>query len=189
VKNLKINIILSFLPLVCFRKMSELSLFLAEVADTSYLPRPVISPHSSSNNNATAGPSSTPTPVPPPVPPPLPQQQPSVMDPLQNKVHGHEPMEQDTTKKSQVNQVLHQVREARKAATTAQVTFVKKCENGQTYQPARILLPSIGQNLEQADKAEGTFLGARMYRGRDRVDQTISSSFDPANLSCLMCDK
>jgi hypothetical protein len=46
---------------------------------------------------------------------------------------------------------------------------------------------SIG-SLEDNGNLSGTFLGSRMMRGNETVNQSISASIDPAKLICISCE-
>jgi len=104
-----------------------------------------------------------------------------VIDPISSK------MEED----SQVNlgHIYHQCREARLAAQKAQVTFVSGTGEGVSYTANTVQLLPVGSLEAGGPEILKTFHGSRNVGSTDGISQTMSSSFDPANLSCLMCSR
>jgi len=85
--------------------------------------------------------------------------------------------------------LLHQCREARHAAQNVQVTTIIRDQTGVNYNTKTVKQARVGGVLEDDMDFSRTFHGARMTKGNTQVCECMSSSFDPANLSCLMCSE
>jgi len=127
-------------------------------------------------------------PPPPPPPPPMPlQSQPPRPQPGSDQVHVDVAMEQDA--KHTVGYLMQQCREARLASQKVQVTTVVRSEAGIVYNTDTVGCDTLGGGLDDDNTMNMKFHGARMNRGAIETNECMSSSFDPLNLACLMCDR
>ena len=82
-----------------------------------------------------------------------------------------------------------QNREARLASQTVQVTNIQKLGDQVTYTTCTGPQPRIGGFENDSKVIASSFLGTRMNKGLKQVNECIASSFDPSNLSCIMCSE
>jgi len=155
----------------------------------------------SSNSRSATGstPAPVPAPVPPPPPPPMPPPPPSWCGPSPSrtaripKVHveiqntDNTAMEQET--EINLGHVYKQCKVARRSAHLAQVTRITRTEGGVLYNTDTVAAPVLGSFDEEDTDILRTFHGSRGHKGSEQVNQSVSSSFDPQNLSCVMCSE
>jgi hypothetical protein len=84
------------------------------------------------------------------------------------------------------NAVYHQCRSAR--VTSYRDSLVSKSQDESFGKRVSVQSATIG-SLEDHDNLGATFHGSRVMKGSMAVNQSISSSFDPAKLNCISCDK
>jgi len=121
----------------------------------------------------------------PPNPPPLPPPPPGPAT-AAAQVHVEVPMDMDG--KNSVGYLMYQCREARLASQTVQVTSVIREGSGITYKTDTVGHGVVGGRLEDDMHLSKKFHGARMYKVAKQTNECMSSSFDPLNMSCLMCE-
>jgi len=92
----------------------------------------------------------------------------------------------DTDQQQDLGQLYNQGRQARAASQEVKLTTVGAAVQGLTYRTEKASCSLTGGfNLDPETKK--TFHGSRINKGLNKVYENYSASFDPANMSCIMC--
>jgi len=170
----------------------DIAAFLGSIPTTRRTTRGTFSAATTMHGAEMSTPGATEDLLPPPPPPSLHQtpQHPLPEQPAQKvTVTNPVPMETETkdlsSEKGKLDHHMIQARTSKEASLTVQVTEVIRTGTGVSYQTKTIQHETVCGFDGGDGRLNDTFHGAR--RGAGGVGESLSSSFDPANMSCLMC--
>jgi hypothetical protein len=90
------------------------------------------------------------------------------------------------TKKVKLGSVYEQCKKAR--AADLKVRTILVTDRGGLHAEEMILLERTGNlDFQEDDQVGETFYGSRICKGGKTINQSVSVSFDPANLTCITC--